>query len=78
MKEATGELNMTVIVVIAVASLTAFFYFTIWPMIRRNMNQNTKCSSAICDKCPTGNTCNTVPCHTKENPNNTFECVWKG
>ena len=33
MKEATGELNTTVIVVIIVSMLVDFFYFTIWPAI---------------------------------------------
>ncbi len=77
MKEATGELNMTVVVVIAVASLAAFFYFTLWPLIQNNMNSTTKCSKAICDKCRNGNDCTTVPCHL-EGSDVTFECVWKG
>ena len=50
MKEATGELNATVFVVIAVASLVVFFYTTIWPAIRNNLNENTACSRAICAK----------------------------
>ncbi len=50
MKEATGELNTTVVIVIIVASLVAFFYFTIWPVIRNNMNENVACSKAICEK----------------------------
>ncbi len=33
MKEATGELNLTIIVVMAVGALMAFFYTLIWPMI---------------------------------------------
>ena len=46
MKEATGELNTTVIVVIIVAMLVAFFYFTIWPALKNNMNQNSACAKA--------------------------------
>ena len=42
MKEATGELNTTVIVVIIVAMLVAFFYTGVWPAIRNNMNVTTK------------------------------------
>ena len=34
MKEATGELNSTLIVVIIVAALAALFYTVIWPMIK--------------------------------------------
>ncbi len=77
MKEATGELNTMVIVTIAIASLTAFFYFTIWPAIRGNMNQNTACSKAICEKCPSDTNCQTVNCHLP-GENNTFTCAWKG
>ena len=41
MKEATGELNMTVITVIAIAAIAALFYAFIWPMIQRTIVQNT-------------------------------------
>lgn len=79
MKQATGELNATVFVVVAVASLVVFFYFTIWPMIRNNVNQNTQCSKAICENCPEGG-CETVNCYVMENGqrSDTFQCVWKG
>ncbi len=48
MKEATGELDMTVIVAILVAALASFFYFQIWPKI--GQSQNTDCQKAVCDK----------------------------
>jgi hypothetical protein len=48
MKEATGELNSTVVVVMAVALLAAFFFSVLWPMIKTNMDQNSKCSAAVC------------------------------
>ena len=41
MKEATGELNMTVITLIAVAAVAALFYFVMWPMIQRMIVQQT-------------------------------------
>ena len=47
MKEASGELNLTVVVVMAVAALMAFFYTLIWPTIRNNMASNTKCQAAV-------------------------------
>ena len=34
MKEATGELNMTVITVVAIAAVAAFFYAFVWPSIQ--------------------------------------------
>ncbi len=79
MKEATGELNMTVFVVIVVGILAAFFYFMVWPMIRNNMAQNTKCSDSICESHP--NSDGTVNCYYQDkngNRSNTFTCVWKG
>ena len=41
MKEATGELNMTVITVVAIAAVAALFYAFVWPMIQRSIVQNT-------------------------------------
>lgn len=37
MKEATGELNMTVVTIVAVAALLAFFYLVIWPNLESGM-----------------------------------------
>ena len=39
MKEATGELNMTVITVVAIAAVGAFFYAFVWPNIQNNLKQ---------------------------------------
>ena len=50
MKEATGELNGTLIVVIAIAALSAIFFTIIWPMLRRDLKEQAKCSTAVCDK----------------------------
>lgn len=41
MKEATGELNMTVITVIAIAAVAALFYAFVWPMIQISIATNT-------------------------------------
>ena len=46
MKEATGELNMTVITIVAIAALVAFFYLVIWPTIQVNMTLSSACTSA--------------------------------
>lgn len=51
MKEATGELNMTVITVVAIAAIAAFFYAFIWPAIKNNLLQTTHCTSAVCTGC---------------------------
>lgn len=47
MKEATGELNMTVVTVVAIAAVAAFFYAFVWPAVRINIINSTKCASAI-------------------------------
>ncbi len=51
MKEATGELNMTVVTVVAIAAVAAFFYAFVWPSIKTNIINSTKCSSAINCEC---------------------------
>ncbi len=76
MKEATGEMNATVIVVILVATLVAFFYTIIWPTIRNNTNQNIACNKAICNSQPNADGM-TVDCHLKGS-NENFTCIWKG
>lgn len=84
MKEATGDLNMTVVVVIIVAVLAFFFFGYLWPLIRTNFNQNTKCKEAIC-RCEKDNSgkCiipedGLVTCYLKGNESETFTCQWKG
>ena len=49
MKEATGELNSAIIVVIVVGLLIAFFYGLIWPMIKEGLKDNARCADAVCD-----------------------------
>lgn len=49
MKEATGELNMTVVTVVAIAAVAAFFYAFVWPSIKSSMALNT-CNNS----CPDG------------------------
>ncbi len=46
MKEASGELNMTVITVVAIAAVGAFFYAFVWPAVKGAVMQNTKCQTA--------------------------------
>ena len=75
MKEATGEFNSTIVVVIAVGLLMAFFYTIIWPSIKNNMDANTKCSKAYCEKCTDPGGCTRVTCHYKDS---TIYCPWKG
>lgn len=70
MKEATGELNMTVVTVVAIAAIAAFFYAFVWPSIKNSISSSTKCSSAICPK-----TCTTGVCQCTYYEGNSSETV---
>jgi hypothetical protein len=41
MKAATGELNLTLITILAIAAVSAFFWF-MWPSIRSTINNSWK------------------------------------
>ncbi len=69
MKEATGELNMTVVTVVAIAAVGAFFYAIIWPAIKSNLLANTYCASAI--KCEPGEKEGTQKCYYYANGDTT-------
>ncbi len=45
MKEATGELNMTVITVVAIAAVGLLFTIFVWPNIQSNLAINTACAN---------------------------------
>ena len=60
MEEATGELNMTVVTVVAIAAVAAFFYAFLWPGIKARITVSTQCSTAVNCKC-TGGTCKCNP-----------------
>ena len=62
MKEATGELNMTVITIVAIAAIVAFFYFFIYPGIRDSIILNQMCNDpwAYQDEDEDGNSCDAL------------------
>lgn len=47
MKDATGELSMTAVAVVAIAAIAALFSTLIWPTIRQNILRSTYCASAF-------------------------------
>ena len=73
MKEATGELANLLVVTVSVAILVAFFYFTIWPIIRNNFISQTSCEKAVCSAKPDAN--GMVNCTLN---NTVFQCRYKG
>lgn len=40
MEKASGELNLTVVTIIAIAAIAAFFTAILWPRIRNTINNN--------------------------------------
>ena len=80
MKEATGELNLTVIVVIIVALLSFFFFTILWPSIRNNFAKNTRCDEAICPKKGATPHDGEVLCTYRDSNGAVHDitCAWKG
>lgn len=76
MKEATGELNGTVIVTSTVAVLAAFFFIVLWPMIKEGLKDKTTCASAICDVGYNEN--GMAYCYNKGDESTVFECPYRG
>ena len=80
MKQATGELNGTLIVVIAIAALSAFFFTILWPMLRKNLKDQSYCSTAVCDRGieTSGDYKGMVYCHAPNNKNEKIYCPYRG
>ncbi len=84
MKEASGELNLTVIIVIVIAMLSFFFFSIIWPGIKSNFAANTRCNQAICGVDQYGNKVQPkdgfVTCYYRDKNNqvHNITCAWKG
>ena len=77
MKEATGELNLTVIVVIIVALLSFFFFTLLWPTIKQNFAKEARCDEAICLEKDVTADGKSVLCTLKDS-NEKITCAWKG
>lgn len=77
MKQATGDMNATVIVLTAVALLSAVFFMVIWPMLREGMQKGARCSDAICDVGYNEN--GMAYCYNpQDNAKELFECPYRG
>ncbi|HQC84071.1 MAG TPA: hypothetical protein PLB45_04285 [Bacilli bacterium] len=63
MKDATGELSMTAVAVVAIAAILVVFNTLIWPSIKSNITRSAKCSQAFsCDCSGGGSTCTCKYC----------------
>jgi hypothetical protein len=81
MKQATSEVSASVIVVTAVALLTAVFFSVIWPMLRQSMFEDSNCANAICDKgyIPNGKHKGQTYCYNPyDKKKDIFYCPFKG
>lgn len=47
MKDATGELSMTAVAVVAIAAIGVVFTTLVWPAIRTNILRSTYCSQTV-------------------------------
>ena len=75
MKHAISDLNMTVVIIVAIAGLVAFFGGVVWPSIDSGLNKSANCSDAICDNCSVGS--GTCECHMS-GESEMFQCPFKG
>ena len=48
MKEATGEMNMTVVTIIAIGAIVAFFWF-MWPQIQKTITNQWGTIDKVCN-----------------------------
>lgn len=77
MKEAIGELNGAIIVIMAVGALSAFFFTFMWPILADGMEKRARCSDAVCD--PGYNSNYQSYCYNPKDPDKkVFECAYKG
>jgi len=79
MKEATGELNMTVIAVVAIAAVGAFFTIVIWPRIKNSLSNSTDCANAVCEQCSTNANGDRVcdRCTSSDGTKTNLHCTYK-
>ncbi len=76
MKEATGELNMTVITVAIVAGVLVLFTVVILPIIQKNVEHSSKCAGAYaCSECANGSMTCTAQNENGNEENVTCSCT---
>ena len=76
MKEATTELSASVIIIGAVAMLSALFFTFVWPIVKEGLKNDAKCADAICDVGYNNNYM--AYCYSPNNQAYIFECPFKG
>ena len=70
MKDATGELSMTAVAVVAIAAIGVVFSTLVWPQIKSNILRSTYCSQAFDCNCGSstgdGNMCTCYYCESSD------------
>ena len=77
MKEATGELNMAVVVAISIGVLATFFFTVLWPQIKHNFQSQADCNRATCNCSKQVRNGHNGKCWCTIGDNE-FACVYKG
>ena len=79
MKEASGELSMTAVAVVAIAAIGVVFTTLIWPSIKANITRSANCSQAF--DCGAANNgmrtctyCKTDACENNTTGRGTVQC----
>ena len=83
MKEATQDLNMTMVVVISVGVLLTFFFYYLWPILNDNFRAESQCSKAACNCSEDARVVRDgveycTDCRIDGNPMDGMECLYKG
>lgn len=74
MKDATGELSMTAVAVVAIAAIGILFSTLIWPTIQTQIRRNTYCSTAFNCECGDGDMCTCEYCPQEAGDDFTATC----
>jgi hypothetical protein len=72
MKEASGELSMTAVAVVAIAAIGVVFTTLIWPSIKANIQRSTYCSQSF--SCGTCSANGQAKCKYCPNSNGSVSC----
>ena len=76
MKEATGELNMTVITVVAIAAVAALFYAFLWPNIKTSIQANSICANGQNYSVGNSNTADYIKCGSVSSSTGKYTCEY--
>lgn len=75
MRDATGELSMTAVAVVAIAAISVVFTTLIWPSIKANIVRSAHCNEVISCDCKDGSkTCDCIYLDTDGETEKPIKC----